>query len=288
MIKEGIHVMSDEYYHADPCSVPSLSRSTIKDLIFKTPQHAWQNHPKLNPEYKNEEKTAYDIGSAAHALLLEGIDKAVIIDAEDWRTKAAKESRDIARASGMYPLLNCQYEDVYKMVVTAKAYLRTCELKVKDIQNDGDSEMSCIWEEDGIWFRTRLDWISKEQDLIIDYKTTSQSADPSDFDRTILSSGLDIQDALYRRGIEWITGKRPKFVFLIQETTQPYLCSLLELTYVYQEMGAEKIEKAAKIWEKCLKENNWPGYSNKVYSLSPPTWVLQRWEERKEMDNVRV
>lgn len=288
-MEQGINLfMTHEEYHKDPCPVPSLSRSTIKDLNFKTPRHAWENHPRLNPDYEKEEKGVFDLGSAAHSLFLEGIDKAVPLDFDDWRKKEAQIKRDALRTNGLYPLLKKQYADVEAMVFEAQRFIAASELRITDLYKEFDSEISCFWEEGGIWFRTRPDLLSKDRKLIIDYKTTGQLADPNEYDRIILATGLDIQDALYTHGVQWLCDTQPRFVFLIQETSSPYLCSLLELSYVYQEMGAEKIERAANLWAECLSSNIWPGYTGKVVTLSPPTWVLQKWEERKELDKYAV
>jgi hypothetical protein len=39
--------VSTAEYHADPCAQPSLSASIARELIHKSPLHAWQVHPKL-------------------------------------------------------------------------------------------------------------------------------------------------------------------------------------------------------------------------------------------------
>ena len=71
-MQEGRHIISFEEYLADPCPIPSLSRSTIKDLVSKTPRHAFWNHPKLNKEFKPEEsEKKFDIGTAAHSVFLQ-------------------------------------------------------------------------------------------------------------------------------------------------------------------------------------------------------------------------
>ena len=105
---EGIHNIPEEEYHADPCPEPSLSRSTVKALLTLSPAHVFHGNRRLNPDYvepANESK--FDIGNACHALLLEGEDIAEVVEADSWRTKAAKEKRDEIYAAGRTPLLPC-------------------------------------------------------------------------------------------------------------------------------------------------------------------------------------
>ena len=93
----GIYTMTAQDYHAGPCPAPELSNSLIKVLLGQSPLHAWTKHPKLNPGFRQYESDKFDRGTAAHSMLLEGEDNIVIVDAEDWRTKAAKEAREAAR-----------------------------------------------------------------------------------------------------------------------------------------------------------------------------------------------
>ena len=102
----GIHDgIPAERYHRDPSDRPALTAGTIKTLLAYSPWHAWHNHPRLNPEWAPTYEAKFDLGTAAHALLLQGEDVAQWIDADDWRTKAARDERDQARKEGKVPLL---------------------------------------------------------------------------------------------------------------------------------------------------------------------------------------
>jgi len=62
-------------YHLDKSNnPPSLSRSVAHILLTQTPYHAWLAHPRLNPDYMPDEDSKFDIGTATHAMLLEGVD----------------------------------------------------------------------------------------------------------------------------------------------------------------------------------------------------------------------
>src|SRR5262245_29477228 len=118
----GIHAISPAQYHADPCPAPSLSSSIAKMLCLESAAHAQYAHPRLNPAGAGDDADErFDIGTAAHALLLEGTTAIAVIDAKDYRTNAAKDARDAAYAAGLTPLLKARWTDVQAMVAAARA-----------------------------------------------------------------------------------------------------------------------------------------------------------------------
>lgn len=284
MIGCGVHRISSDEYHADPCEIPSLSRGTIKDLLYKSAAYVKMSHPKLNSNHKTVNEAKFDIGTAAHAMLLEGEDVVHVIDEKDWRKKSAQEERDIAYENGKTPLLAEQYEIVKAMTVSAEKQIADCrELKINDLRTDGDAELTYIWERDKTLLRVRPDWISKDRTLILDYKTTAQSADPATFARNVVTMGYDIQAAMYPEGVKSVEGIKPKFIFVVQETYEPYLCSFIGLPPEFLAMGQQKMEYGIYLWEQYMLTGNWPGYPNKVCWLDTPPWALASWEQKAEM-----
>ncbi len=204
-----------------------------------------------------------------------------VIEAEDWRTKVAKESRDLARKEGKTPLLKKQYDQVTIMVEEAIRQIYACnELGIDSLPLDGDAELSYFWEEDGVWLKIRPDWIPKDRKIILDYKTTDGSANPSDLARHIVSLGYDIQAALYVRGVKAIEGTEPKMIFVFQETEEPYLCSFVGLPPGFLEMARSKVEFGIGLWQECMRKNEWPAYPSKICYPDLPGWALAAWETR--------
>lgn len=281
MINEsGVYKLSQEEYHADPCEIPSLSRGVIKDLLFKSPAHAKFNHPKLNSDFKADDGGGkFDVGTASHALLLESADSIAIIEADDWRTKAAKEEREVARKAGQTPLLRHQFDEASKRVEVAKLQISNClELGIFDLKDSGTAELSYIWKEDKAWLRARPDWVSNDKKLIIDYKTTEASANPEDFVRIAISTGLDIQAFLYSRGVRTIEGTDPKFIIVVQEAYEPFLCSFISFSPQFMDMGKQKVDYGIFQWNKCMGSGEWPGYPSRICWIEPPAWALSAWE----------
>ena len=276
-LSEGVYKIPQEEYHLDPVIEPSLSRGIIMDLLFRSPAHARINHPRLNPDCKPEVDKKFDPGQVAHGLFLEGIDKAVVLDFDDWRKKEAKELRDQARAEGKVPLLTHQYGEVTDMVKAASIALN--ESEIAGIFDDGDAEMTYVWQDGGVWCRALLDKISKSRQFCLDYKTTGNSANPEDFIRQILNHGYDIQASFYSRGVKAITGADPAFIFLVQEDKPPYLCSFIALSPAFMEMANQKVIRGMDLWRSCMASGEWAGYPKRVCYAEPPPWALT-WEMR--------
>jgi hypothetical protein len=278
--KHGIYQISNEAYHADPCLSPSLSRGTIKELLYKTPAHVFSKNKRLNPRHvaKKEKEEKFDIGNAAHSLFLEGINNCEIVYAKDWKTADAKRQRDEARLAGKTPLLEHQFDDVRDMVNAAHKQLRDSEIKV-DRLDHSLSEQTIIWQDGQTWCRCRPDYLTADHKIIIDYKT-STSADPDKFLKQIVDMGYDIQWSWYRDGVTAVTGIAPKFYFMVQEVEAPYLCSFIGLPPQFQEMGKQKVEYGKAVWNKCLSTGVWPGYPKRVCYVEPAPYQLSQWEER--------
>jgi hypothetical protein len=272
-LTQGIYDFDAATYHADPCPRPSLSNSIAHILIEQSPAHAYLAHPRLNPAHTRESDSRFDLGSAAHSMLLEPHkDPIVIVDADDWRTKAAKEQRADAQAQGKYAVLARQYADIQSMVTAARVYLETTELA--GILDSGDAERTLIWNEGETWCRARPDMMSADRRVILDYKSTASAA-PDFIARQIGRMGYDLQSEFYLRGHHAITGREDSaFVFLFQEITRPYACSLVSLSNAYREVGQLKAKRTLDIWEKCMRTKHWPGYDSRVLYLEPKPWNL--------------
>jgi PDDEXK-like domain of unknown function (DUF3799) len=271
--------LSADDYHSDPCPVPSLSSSIAKILINQSPKHAWYAHPRLNPSYKPVEDSRFDIGSVAHMMLLEKrSDRITIVNADDWRTKAAKEAREEARANSRFPILARHHDRVSEMVVQAQAYIATTELA--GILENSHSEVSIRWREGNAWCRSRLDLLSESFNVILDYKTT-ENAEPEAFIRQIGRMDYDLQAEFYVRGThaQEFCQKEPVFIFLAQEISQPYSCSLVSLANSYRAVGQQKVEKALSLWKHCTAHNTWAAYSTRIAYAEPRPYEMEVLDE---------
>lgn len=271
---------------------PYLSQSIAKILLARSPLHAWYAHPQLNPNYKSEEKSEFDFGTAAHDLLLEGgTQKIVFIDPNDYPTKSngnipngymnneIRTRRDEVYANKQTPVLIRYKPDIEAMRDEAvKAIARCADMGGRTLA-DGTAEKKLAWNEGELYLTGRADWISNDGTVILDYKTTTD-AEPGAFNRQISRMGYEIQDAFYRRGVEATTGQRAKFIFLAQEGEPPYTCSFHGIAPSLAEIAESQVERAIRIWADCIKRNEWPGYSTMTHWAEASNWQMAEHEQR--------
>lgn len=275
-------------YHADPCPTPSLSRSIAKIICDETPWHAWHRHPRLNTAIVAADTRRFDQGTIAHALLIgQGRNFQEII-ANDYRSKAAKEQRDLARAEGKTPVLT---EDL----VRAKAMVEVCRKQLAEIEgcqqlfhpDAGAGEVVIAWQDEHAWCRAMFDWLPHDRRVWADYKTTIGSANPAGLGRAVANLAYDLQGAFYEEAICAIEPElagRINPVFIFQEMEPPYAVSAITLDEEAMTVGRKKLEKALTTWKRCLATETWPKYPKVVTPVMYPTWALREWLDRDAID----
>lgn len=271
-----------EDYVADNVGAPSptLNSGLANRLLTRSPLHAWWGHPKLNPEWQSSTSEAFDIGTAAHDAVIEGLTRFEAVDAPDWRTKTAKEERDRVRAEGKIPLLLEQAKAVTAMTGPALRALRD----TPDLAGLGplDTEQTAVWQDEisGAWLRCRPDWITRDRTILLSYKTTSANAEPDAFARTILNMGYDMQMAFEMNAIEAVCGVKPThYIWVVQETGAPYAVSLVGMSNQMREYGQARFDAATLRWSDCMRIGAWPGYPGRVCYVDPPSWAMAQIEE---------
>lgn len=272
-IYDGI---TERDYHADTFAgleVPVLSASIAAVLMKESPLHAYAAHPKLGAEPR-EDSEMFDLGTIAHAVILEGTEKKLeIVEAPDWRTKGAQFVRDAARKRGMVPILSKNMDAVREMAAAVRqqlSWFRDPPLPL----TDGKAEQTMLWQEDGIWCKARVDWLHTSRAVIDDLKTTSRTANPEDYIRTMYNAGGDLQPAFYLRGLKALTDIDATFRFIVAENCKPFATSVVSLGPSAIALADDKCSQAIRRWRQCLTSGNWGGYTPRVHHAEPPAWVL--------------
>ena len=273
-------------YIADPAPEPSLSAGIANILVTRSSTHAWHAHPRLNPDYRPENSSIMDAGSVAHSVLLAGDEREiVVIAADDWRTKVAKEQRDLAWSTGAIPVLERKMDAIRRMCEIARAYLAQSE--VAGIFERSEAELTFLWEENGTWFRSRPDITSHDRTIFLDYKSTAASAEPFSWSRQITMMGYDMQAALALRGLRALDpkpGRETHFIFLTQENEPPYACSLIGVPPSMLDLAERRLDFAITIWKNCMAKKQWLGYSNRICWAEPQPWQEAQFEERQSLE----
>lgn len=270
----GIHEITAEEYHSDPCEVPSLSASLASKLVNETPAHARLAHPRLSPDFERVEKTQFDVGNLAHTLFLEGhADRVRVLDFDDYRKKDAQTARDEARAEGLVPVLAKDFERVEAAAAAWRVQVMNRDFD-PPLFTDGKPEVMIVWEERGVTCRALIDWLRDDFLAIDDLKSTSASANPIIWAKRALKQiGADVQVSFYRRGVKALTGKEPAFRYVLAETEPPFLISTVSLDPSWLELGEAKVDRAMERWRTCMDDDNWPGYPEAIYYAEAPAWA---------------
>jgi hypothetical protein len=250
--------------------LPHFSASTAKVLIAKSPAHA-------RAENKRKPTKALDAGNVIHRLVLGKGRDYQVIDADDWRTNAAKAKRDEARDLGLIPVLTADFD---RYVVAADRI--TAQLADRDIVLDGASELAFEWTESTslgpVACRGMMDHVWLERGVILDLKITAD-ASPSGVERTAENFGYAIQSAAYTSGLSKLRpdlAGRIKFIFAFAESEEPFALNLREPDGVFRELGERRWRRAVTTWARCTANNEWPAYD--AGPISPPPWALAREE----------
>lgn len=264
--------IAEDTYHAHR----ALSQSTLKTLLDCPARFRYeQEHPKQVGE-------AADLGTAVHGLVLGGGYEVTVVQATDWRTKAAQEARKEAAAHGRVALLASAYDTALTM---AEAVLANPVARML-LEAEGGSEQSLFWNKayagQVVPLRGRLDKAAalSTGTILADLKT-ARSASPRFFAGQALNYGYHIQQAVYRDGWEVLTGERPEFRFIVVESAPPHLTTVYSLDDVLTVHGEREYERALGLFLECQSTGIWPGYPGGV--LEAPGWLRHQVRNEDEV-----
>ena len=260
-------------YLADPADSPSLTSSIARALLEHAPLRVWYDTPRLNPDAERENKAAFDLGTAVHAVLTGEGDEIAVIDADDYRTKDAKAARDAAYAAGQTPILKGNMASVEAMAGAARHQLgANADTAAVMDSPDTAREASVFWREGGVSCRCRPDFYDRATNTIVHFKTTGTSVSMHGLARYAASSGWDITAAHYAAGMRALTGSEPRQLFAVQETAKPHLLMVAELDPAFYENAQMRRDRALTVWGRCLASGQWPGFPVHTITIELPEW----------------
>jgi hypothetical protein len=282
--------MLAEDYFDDPCAEPSLSQSLCKILIEQSPLHARQAHPRLAVEVQGtdeDETEKYDkakaIGNACHLIMMGRGKRLSIIDAANFKSKAAQTDKQAAIIAGDEPILRKHYLIAHAMSLAARLQLASidgCEKAFKE----GDGEVVIANVEDGIWLRSMVDWITPDLREVWDLKTSGMSASPYATGKLMASAGWHLQAAMHERILDALdpagAGRR-RFFYVCQENEAPFALTVNEIGEAALTIGRKQIQYAVDIWRRCLVGNIWPAYPLRIIRPELPGWAENAWIDRE-------
>ncbi|MGH2877931.1 MAG: PD-(D/E)XK nuclease-like domain-containing protein [Solirubrobacteraceae bacterium] len=287
-MKAGVYDIASAVYYADGLTEePSLNATVLKALINDSARHAFAAHPKLNPDYAEKTDRKFDLGTVAHEVYLLGNDKRVhVVDAADWRTKAAQEVRDRAREEGLVPLLAHEWQRVSAMLTALRAQLPKIDAE-PPLFTAGKAERTLVWRDRDVLCRARMDWLHDSHECADDLKTAGRTANPHVWTRTTMFSiGADLQAAFTLRGLRAALGVESTFRFVICEVHEPYAISAVTPSAQTLALANQKIDVALEKWKRCLESDEWPAFPRHVLTVDPPPWLETQWWEAQQVDEA--
>jgi len=259
--------------------VPGLSYSGAKKLLPpSTPAHY-----RYEQDHPSPPKRAYDLGHAAHRMVLGAGAELVLIDARDYRTKAAQEARDAAYDAGQTPLLPHEWAAAEAMARAVREHPLAGRLYA-----DGRPEVSLFWTdpETGVPLKARLDWLPNSRPgrpvLVPDLKTIAGLAHPSVLSRPIDDYRYHMQAAMYLDGLAACGLTPPEgaaFLNVFVEKEPPHLVQVVQIDHRDIELGRGLNRAAMEIWRDCTTSGVWPGYPVEIATVSLPPYARRRHEE---------
>jgi len=270
------YAISNEAYQADPVAGGSITSTATRGILPPGCPAKWHHHHTAG----SAPKAHFDLGTAAHKAVLGVGDDITIIDAADWRTKAAKTARDDARAAGKVPILQAAWDQIQAMADAVKAHPLAHRLLAP---GSGQPEVTAVWTctTTGARCRARFDWLPNQHPgrlLVPDYKTADR-ADPDAVARSVTNFGYHVQAAHYLDGLRTLGYADPAvFLFIVQEKDPPYIVEVYELEGEALGIGLERCVQARQLWLECRRDDRWPSYLDGA--VAPVT--LTQWARRQE------
>lgn len=281
--KPGIYPgVSSADYFADPCPTPSFTQSLCKIMIERSPRHAWIAHPRLNPQFEYDDDTKFDLGNVAHRLILGRGKDIEVVQFADWRTNASQEARETAADQGKIAVLQHQFEQASDMAAAARKQLDRHE--DQSAFSNGQAEVMIAWEEDGVWFRSLIDWLHDDLRTVDDFKSTKMSVAPHVIGLRAQSAGWEIQAAFIERGLDALDvggrGRR-KYRFIAQEAEKPHALTVMRMDKHWLTMGRKKVQAGVALWERSITKDRWPAYPERSVTPEYPGFKESQWLDRE-------
>lgn len=256
----GMQKMSDKEYF----SIPALSNSDFR-LLKESVLHL------ENKELFKLESPSLTLGSAVHKLVLEpdSFNDDFIIEDFDGadlnkNTKAYKEARAkwINSVGDREVLSIALFEQVTKMARNVKAI-------AGGLLQGGLAEQAFFSDFDGVPVKCKADYYIESLGVVIDLKTTKSI---KDFKKSVLEYGYGTQSAFYTDVINSLDKRADRFVFILVETTAPYMVSVQEMAFDGIEEGRSIYSEHLQTW-KDYKKNN---VVNVIKTTNYPEWYIEQ------------
>ena len=252
-------------------AIDALGSTDIKTLL--------ENPYLFKNGIKKEPTDNLILGSVIHTLILEPQkldDEYIIMPELNLRTNDGKAQKAEFEAEAKATNKTLVKSEIFNQAAAvAKSFLQSTLSSF--LRGEVKAETSFFGEIDGVKVKARPDLILPQQQIIIDFKTTSQvgggSADG--FAKMAANFAYYIQAALYLEITEY-----KQFYFIVLETAEPFMIGCYKLDSKALEFGKSEIRRAIEIYKNLFKYKS-PLYLNnldfsKVQEINLPSWTYYK------------
>lgn len=290
--------LDDETYHGDCCPGPSLSSTSIRQVL-KDPGDFW-DQSILNPAVKaakaeeraraEAEGTApppgtrkFNKGKAAHLLLLEPhrVEGCVAVIPDDILASNGALSTKAAKA------FVAEQTDLGRTVLKEEEWQTICDMadalsadsRVMRLLSGCKLEQSHIWQdhETGVYIKSRPDICPQESGtFVIDYKTTDAADIDQWVNKSLCDFRLDMQAALQMWGAHESLGIETHGVCYIVQSVKTKRVALRYITNQTATgrdllaVARQDLRAGINTFARCWSERKWPSYWSGMAEMFPP------------------
>ncbi len=213
--------LTNKEYHAHP----AISSSDVKAVHTKSLAH-WKGKVR-------KESSAFALGSAVHALVLEPEKNLVLRGPEDRRGNKWKEAQLAADLDGQILLPEAEFDLAARIADAVKAH-PVAAMYLADPTFVAEASFFGIDPATGVEIKCRPDGYLPEVGLVFDVKTTTD-ASPDGFPRELQKYAYSVQAAFYLRALRAAGYKADTFMFIAVEKEAPFAVGVHALTDRYLE-----------------------------------------------------
>lgn len=274
----GVYDLPAEAYHADPVAGGSLSSSGARRLLPPSCPAIYryeQDHP-------GPSKPAWEVGRAAHKLVLGVGPELVLVDRPRWDTIEVKAQVADIKARGDVPLKRDDYDTVHAMAAELRKHPWASRLFQP---GTGRAEQTIVWRDGptGVMCRALLDFlpdpVAGQRFLFRDYKTSAPKSIERP-DRTVEDYGYYIQAAFHLAGLRalGVAGDDAQALIVLQRKEPPYLVRVVQPDPTAMRIGAMKVREALHTYAECRAADAWPSWSDEVEMVGLTPWTEREYE----------
>lgn len=253
-----LDMLNEAYHDSD-----GISSSAVKTVATSTLAH-WKGAVR-------EHKTAFDLGTAVHSMVLEPHLDYVVSGPDDRRGADWKAKQRAATMNGQLLLTSGDYAQAQAMSEAVLANDMVREL----LANQSTVIEASFFAEDpqtGLTLKTRPDAFVRDRALVIDLKTTLD-ASPRGFEKTVRQFGYDMQAAFYLKTLRLAGMDADQFMFIAIEKKPPYAVSVHVLSDDYLRHATDRVvhtlHRIAEAERTGVYPTEWP----EMNVIDLPPWL---------------